>query len=90
MSHGPNAQSNGGFNLKRTPDSMRVGKFMLAETVVPAPNGVWLVRSIKSGVVLGGIEWYAPWRQYVFQPERDTEYSPDCLRALAAFMERTP
>lgn len=67
-------------------DCFRVGKFMTAETVIPAPEGVYTVHS-KSGAAIGAVEWYAPWKQYVFQPERDTEFSPDCLRALAEFME---
>lgn len=64
----------------------RVGRFMTALEVMPAPKGCWLIKG-RSSAVLGGIEWYAPWKQYVFQPQDNTEFSPDCLRALAEFME---
>lgn len=65
---------------------IKVGRFMAAFEVMPAPGGCWLIKG-RRGDVLGGVEWYAPWKQYVFQPQHNTEFSPDCLRALAAFME---
>lgn len=67
-------------------DFILVGKFMHAETVIPAPEGVYIIHG-RSGAPLGYVEWYKPWKQYVFQPQQDTEFSPDCLRALAKFME---
>ena len=64
---------------------IRVGRFMTAHEVMPHPRGAWMVRG-KGDAVLGYVEWYAPWRQYVFQPARDTEFSSDCLRAVTSFM----
>lgn len=49
---------------------------------------VWKVR-VKDGVgIIGMVEWYAPWRRYVFAPSDQTVYEQDCLRDIAAFVEQ--
>lgn len=46
-------------------------------------TGAWEVRSARTGMRLGNIKWYGPWRQYAFFPDQLTIWNPDCLRALA-------
>lgn len=40
---------------------------------------VWAVVSQSSGVKLGELRWYAPWRQYVLWPERGMVFNRECL-----------
>ncbi len=40
----------------------------------------------RSGAVLGVISWYAPWRQYTFNPAPNTVYSTGCLEDIADFI----
>lgn len=37
---------------------------------------------------LGEIRWHAPWRRYVFAPDRDRVFDPECLREIADFCDR--
>jgi hypothetical protein len=43
---------------------------------------VFGVFSKSSGVLLGTIKWYGPWRAYAFHPEGGTVWSPDCLECV--------
>lgn len=36
--------------------------------------------------VIGGVEWYDPWRQYVLTPEPNTVWSVGCMNDVAAFI----
>jgi len=45
-------------------------------------TSVWHVVNLRSGLLLGVVEWYPPWRQYVFFPEADTVFSKDCLEEI--------
>lgn len=45
----------------------------------------WIVRGKRSGILLGRIHWYGPWRQYVFYPEPETLFNGGCLREIASF-----
>lgn len=38
-----------------------------------------------SGDPLGWIQWYSPWRRYVFFPKPDTLYDASCLLDIGAF-----
>ena len=58
-----------------------IGKYVQVES----SGNIWLVTS-KRGASLGEVEWYSPWRQWVFIPSDGTEYSQDCLVDIAAFM----
>ncbi len=35
---------------------------------------------------IGVVEWYGPWRQFVFAPEYDTVFEPKCLMAICEFL----
>jgi len=41
----------------------------------------------RSGVEIGVVVYYPPWKMYVYQPEQDTVYSPDCLTDIADFLQ---
>lgn len=47
---------------------------------------MWQIRSM-GGSVLGVIEWWSPWRRYVFEPSENTLYDVACLREIARFIE---
>jgi len=46
------------------------------------------VLTVRSGVRLGTISWYAPWRQYTFRPEPDTIFNNGCLWDIKQQIER--
>ena len=48
----------------------------------------WTVHSTKHDVVLGSIKWFGAWRQYAFFPKPETTFNIDCLRDIAAFIDR--
>ena len=45
----------------------------------------WQVFSKSSGVLLGRIVWYGPWRQFTFRPESDTVFNNGCMADIIAF-----
>jgi len=45
------------------------------------------VRTTRDDDYLGSICWYGGWKCYVFRPATATEYSADCLRDIADFLE---
>jgi len=48
----------------------------------------YVLRNNRSGVGLGTIEWYGPWRQYCFIPMAGTVWSADCLKDVATAIRR--
>ena len=46
----------------------------------------WTVDAARSGDLLGQVEWYAPWRQYVFEPEPGCVFNVGCLDDISAFL----
>lgn len=56
----------------------------------PTPSGktkLWDVLA-KDGDRLGRVQWYAPWRKYVFLPNNHCVFEQDCLRDIATFVEK--
>lgn len=47
---------------------------------------VWRVTSMSSGDLLGGVSWYGPWRQYVFEPEGGCVFNNGCLNDVSGFL----
>lgn len=45
----------------------------------------YLVRAKRDGVVLGVVQWYAGWRQYVLFPYPNTILDSDRMVAVAEF-----
>ena len=48
----------------------------------------WGVLNKSANSILGRIEWYAQWRQYVFQPYPYTEFNCECLDTISDFLKR--
>lgn len=59
-------------------------KWMVATST--AANG-WEIVNKKSGDRLGYIEYYKPWREWVFGPQPGCYFSTACLSDLARFLE---
>ncbi len=53
-----------------------------------AKTQVWDVVNKSTEEPLACIEWYFPWRQYIFIPEPSTEYNDGCLEAIIKFLKR--
>jgi len=45
------------------------------------------VRAKQHGILLGYVKWYSPWRQYAFYPEASTVWTPECMEAVADYIE---
>ena len=48
---------------------------------------VYVVVSMRQGIRLGIVRWYAPWRQYWFEPEEGTGFSWSCGEPIFAFVK---
>jgi hypothetical protein len=46
------------------------------------------VMNRQSGILLGHIGWYGPWRQYCFIPADDTVFSSGCMLDIADFIRQ--
>jgi hypothetical protein len=58
--------------------------------VKSSPSGkthAWDVFNRTHKYFLGSIVYMASWRQYVFAPDRDTQYSAGCLMDIVTFMK---
>ncbi len=66
---------------------IELGKYMVAKPPMESASGKTKVWEIVNGrgTPLGLVSWYAPWRCYVFCPERDTVYNADCMQELSDF-----
>lgn len=47
----------------------------------------WAVVAKEQGLAIGAIQWYGPWRKYVFTARPNTVFEQDCLRDIAKFIE---
>jgi hypothetical protein len=68
---------------------MTMPKFIEFDEVMPHPEGVWVIRNKRSRDILGRIEWYARWRQYVAIFSEDVVWSQDCLADVSEFINHT-
>jgi hypothetical protein len=64
----------------------RMAKYIEFDEVMPAPRGVWVIRSKSQDAIIGRIEWYARWRQYVAIFTEDSVWSEGCLADVREFM----
>lgn len=69
---------------------MEKGKHIM---FVPGPSKpktkTWAIHSIdQPGIQLGWVCWYGHWRKYGFFPDAQTVFEQDCLRDIAAFIEK--
>jgi hypothetical protein len=49
---------------------------------------IWEVCTYDGQYRLGDIQWYAPWRRYVFYTIDERSFDARCLRDIAEFIER--
>ena len=49
---------------------------------------VYAVVNKSSDNEIGQIEWYYPWRQYIFAPVEASVYNDGCLDTITAFLKR--
>ena len=68
---------------------MNMPKFIEFDEIMPHPEGIWLIRNKRSKDILGHIEWYAPWRQYVTSFSESSVWSQDCLADISEFIKAT-
>ena len=62
-------------------------KYMTFELADRKPKTTgWNVVNNKSGALLGIVEWYGPWRQYVFEAIDQPIFNNACLEELVAFL----
>jgi hypothetical protein len=47
---------------------------------------IWQVESAHTGIDLGKISWYAPWRRYVFHPA-PALFDSTCLIEIVKFLD---
>jgi hypothetical protein len=48
----------------------------------------WVVINKASGIAIAKIEWYFPWRQYIFESINNSFYNNGCLQAILTFMNK--
>jgi hypothetical protein len=46
----------------------------------------WVVKNAQREIILGWIEWHAPWRKYWFCPVNGTGFDSVCMGEIANFM----
>ena len=66
----------------------RANKYLRFEEAGVSRSGKtreWDVFSKSQNSFLGMVSWYAPWRQYVFEPEMDSVFNNGCLDAISSF-----
>jgi len=61
-----------------------LGRFMYAEQVFDT----WMIHNKRGGDVLGYIDRYDAWEQYVFTGAETCVFSADCLAEITAFLGR--
>jgi hypothetical protein len=49
-------------------------------------TSVWSCRANRSGLELGEIKWYGPWRQYCYFPTCAAVYSVGCFEDINHFI----
>ncbi len=70
-------------------EDVSMGEFMYAQKwVKPEKRKTekWGVYSTRSLAMLGCISWYAPWRQYTFNPAKATTFNSGCLSEIVKFL----
>lgn len=47
---------------------------------------IYIVENTKQGDFLGWIQYWPAWKRYVFSPDDETFYSPECLMEISEFL----
>lgn len=67
----------------------RETEYLKFEYACPSKSGkthMYTVRSVRHGFTLGIIRWHGAWRQYIFEPTRDTIFNRGCLADIQQFL----
>ena len=51
-------------------------------------DNTWWCVNTKANEYIGLVDYYKPWGQYCFYPERVTVFSQNCLKDIIDFMKR--
>ena len=66
-------------------------KYMVAYKM-PEPPGtkykMWEIHSKRGDDLLGWIQYYEPWKEFVFSPETSTIFSTGCLQDIITFIDQ--
>ena len=62
-------------------------QFALEGTTPSGKTSIWIIRSQRSGNILGGILWSGAWRKYIFRTIADCDFDGNCLREIIEFAE---
>lgn len=63
----------------------RIGTYLWAQRLQQGA-GIYRIENTR-GEVLGGIEWYPPWKRFVFLAlEPEVVWSAGCLRSVSDFL----
>lgn len=64
-----------------------IGKYLEVEDIGAIQNASgWHIYNTRN-VYLGSVSWYRTWRQFVFAPASNTEYSAGCLDDISKFIK---
>lgn len=50
-------------------------------------TNVYGIFSLSDESLLGKIYWYGPWRQYIFDPWKETIWNRGCLKQVLEFIQ---
>ena len=65
-----------------------MAKFIIFDRVGDINNRpAYDVKNKKGGYLLGFIEYCKEWKQYIFCPEEEMQFSQDCLVDIIKFIE---
>ena len=62
-------------------------EFLLQGSSASGLTQIHEVRSVHTGILIGTVKWYAPWRRYAFYPEAAVLLDAACLREVAKFLD---
>lgn len=65
-------------------------KYIEFQEILPHPGSVVLIRNKRTQDVLGRIEWFKLWHQYVFIPQEGSIWSHDCMEDVRQFILGIP
>ena len=74
----------------KTRGCISIGQYLDVKKLPQPPNrktAKWQILT-KRGDILGLVVWYSGWRQYIFQPAANTDYSFGCLKDIANFIKQ--
>lgn len=68
------------------PTEHRIGPYMTARKIGKSLYAPWGIHA-RNGAVIGRVEWYGEWSQYVLSARADAVWSASCMRDVARFAD---